>query len=105
MANEILMPPTLSSLITAMCADYSRRGEVIEERCAPFNVIMEYRFLNYRIMNAAIEIAGERDALAFISDIGERRGHSSSSIYISESLYKTRKKEVRENIAKRLSLI
>ena len=105
MHNEILIPPTLSTVIVSLCADYDRRRSVIEEQSAPFNVIMEYRFLNYRMLNAALEVAGERDALAFITEIGKRRGHSSSKCYLSETLYKTRKKQVKENIARKLSLL
>ncbi len=109
MYNEILMsamPAELETLIVALCRDYPRRAEVIKSRGAPYNVIMEYRFLNYRIMNAAIEIAGSRDALYFIYDIGQDIGYASSDLWVlSEVLYKQRKKEVRDNIARRLSLM
>ena len=105
MYNEILMPKTLDAIVVALCADYSRRAKEIEGREMPFNVTMEYRFLNYRIITAAMEIAGERDALTFVSEIGGRRGYADSATYLSESVYKTRKKEVKENIAKKLSLL
>lgn len=104
MVEKILMPPTLDKVIVALCADYSRRAEAIEKREIPFNVLMEYRFLNYRMLDAAMEIAGGRDALAFITEIAERRGNVQSSLYLSETLYKTRKKEIKVNIAKRLSM-
>ncbi len=100
------MPCGLDNLITALCADYLRRAEVISDRSAPYNVIMEYRFLNYRIMNAAIEIAGSRDALFFIYDIGNDIGYAESDLWVlSETIYKQRKREVKENIARRLSLM
>lgn len=106
MYDEILMPPELEAIICALCADYTRRADIISRKAAPYNVIMEYRFLNYRIMNAAIEIAGSRDALFFIKDIGCDIGYAQSDLWVlSESVYKERKKEVRDNIAKRLSLI
>lgn len=106
MYDEALMPTELDALIIALCADYPRRAEVISSRNAPYNVIMEYRFLNYRIMNAAMEIAGSRDALYFIYDIGRNNGYTSSDLFIlSETVYKERKKEVKENIARRLSLM
>ena len=105
MYNEILMPKTLDALVVALCADYSRRAEAIDLRELPFNVIMEYRFLNYRIITAAMEIAGERDALTFVSEIGGRHGYVNSGTYLSESVYKTRKKEIKQNIAKKLSLL
>lgn len=106
MYDELLMTPELEALICALCADYSRRADIISRRAAPYNVIMEYRFLNYRIMNAAIEIAGSRDALFFIKDIGGNIGYASSDLWVlSETVYKERKKEVRDNIARRLSLM
>ena len=106
MHNEVIMPPSIENIITALCADYMRRAEVISGHSAPYNVIMEYRFLNYRIMNAAIEIAGSRDALFFINDIGNDIGYASSELWVlSELVYKERKKEVKDNIARRLSLI
>ena len=106
MHDERLMPAELEAVITALCADYLRRAEIISSRNAPYNVIMEYRFLNYRIMNAAVEIAGSRDALFFIYDIGNDIGYAASDLYaLSESVYKERKREVRDNIARRLSLM
>lgn len=106
MLDEGLMPFELDSLITALCADYSRREEVLSGKTAPYNVIMEYRFLNYRIMNAAMEIAGTRDARLFINDIGHNVGYADTDLWaLSEMSYKQRKKEVKRNIAKRLSLM
>ena len=106
MHNELLMPTELETVIIALCGDYLRRAEIISNRRAPYNVIMEYRFLNYRIMNAAVEIAGSRDALFFIYDIGNNIGYAASDLVVlSESVYKTRKREVIDNIARRLSLM
>ena len=106
MYNEVIMPYELDALIIALCADYPRRSEVILGRTAPYNVIMEYRFLNYRIMNAAMEIAGTRDAIFFINDIGRNVGYADSDLWVlSEACYKQRKKDVKDNIAKRLSLM
>ena len=105
MYDAELMPKSLEKLIVCMCADYSRRQSVIENRTAPFNVIMEYRFLNYRIMNAALEVAGSRDALTFIHDIGKNVGYAKTSLSaLSESVYKDRKEGVKISIARRLSL-
>ncbi len=104
--NNSSIPEPIDKLIRLLCADYPRRDRVISERAAPYNVIMEYRFLNYRILNAATEIAGSRDARDFISDIGSNRGYSSSELWIlPERIYKERKGAVKHNIARRLSLI
>ena len=106
MYDETLIPKGIDEIIKALCADYTRRALVMECKDAPFNVIMEYRFLNYRIMNAAIEIAGPRDARCFIKDIGNEIGYSSSDLWLlSETEYKNRKLRIKQNIAKRLSLI
>jgi hypothetical protein len=57
-------------------------------------------------MNAAIEVAGPRDAKIFIRDIGEEVGYAASELWIlSEAAYKQRKIQVKTNIAKRLSLM
>ena len=106
MDYESLMPTEFDNLITALCGDYLRRADIISRRDAPYNVIMEYRFLNYRIMNAAVEIAGSRDAILFVYDIGNNIGYAASDLYcLSEAVYKERKMEVKYNIARRLSLM
>jgi hypothetical protein len=106
MYDEAVMPEGVEEIIKSLCADYTRRALVIECRNAPFNVIMEYRFLNYRMMNAAIEVAGPRDARCFIKDIGEATGYAESDLFLlSESVYKQRKNAVKNNIARRLSLM
>lgn len=106
MYDEILIPAELDKILIALCADYQRREEIIRRKSAPYNVIMEYRFLNYRIMNATIEIAGSRDAISFIKDIGENVGYADSELWLlSETIYKERKREVKLNILKRLSLM
>lgn len=106
MYDDVVMPGELDSLVVAYCADYTRRADVISKKNAPYNVIMEYRFLNYRIMNAAVEIAGTRDAIYLIKDIGENGGYAKSNLCaISEKMYKERKRVLKIHIAKRLSLI
>jgi len=106
MYDEDVMSEGLERIVKSLCADFSRRALIVEYRNAPFNVIMEYRFLNYRIMNAAIEIAGPRDARGFIKDIGEDAGYASSAVgLLSENEYKKRKNQIKYNIARHLSLI
>lgn len=102
--EEYTLPWEIEIVVKGLCADYRRRCAVIEARGASYKVIMEYRFLNYRIFNAAIEIVGEREALSFIEEIGNGDGYAKSNSHLSESVYKKRKKEVKFNIAKRLLL-
>ena len=105
MYDESVMCLGLENLVKAMCADFERRALVIKERNAPYNVIMEYRFLNYRILNAAVEISGTRDAIEYIRDIGLGTGYANSALnVVCERVYKKRKSEVKRNIARRLSL-
>ncbi len=106
MYDESVMSKTLDEIIKAYCADFLRRAQVIADKSAPFNVIMEYKFLNYRIFSAASEYCGTGDALEFIKDIGEGRGYAKSELSVmSESVYKTKKREIKLNIARRLSLL
>ncbi len=102
---DMLMPEAVEIIIMALCSDYFRRMSVIESGMATYRIIMEYRFLNHRIYNAVEEIVGKRDAIAFIKDIGKGTGYAKSDIItLSERNYKIMKKEVKLNIAKRLSL-
>ena len=106
MHDESVMSRSLEKMIVALCADFERRTEVINKRNAPYNVIMEYRFLNYRILCAACEIGGDKHAMGYIRDVGEGRGYAKSELSVlSENLYKIRKREVTINIARRLSLL
>ena len=99
------LPPALELLIMALCADYARREQVIAEGRANYSIIMEYRFLNYRILRAASEIAGSVDAKAFITEIGSGVGYATSSLFrMSERVYKRRKQQIKFNIARQLCL-
>ena len=103
--DEVMMPPAVEFAVMALCADYPRRAEVIESRNATYPILMEYRFLNYRMLGAAVEIAGTRDALLFIKEIGSGVGYAASELWsLSEAIYKDRKREVKRNIARRLRL-
>ena len=100
-----VLPRDVDTAVRALCADYSRRSEVIKDRSASYRVIMEYRYLNYRIYTAACEAVGEDDALGFIEEIGSGVGYAKSEIdTISERVYKTRKLSVKRKIAEKLSL-
>lgn len=100
-----ILPEPIELIIMALCSDYLRRHSVIEKSSSTYRIIMEYRFLNYRIYNAAVEIVGTRYALHFIDDIGRGTGYAKNQhIHLSERIYKMRKTQVKINIAKRLSL-
>ena len=105
MCDEKVMPKGTDALVVALCADYFRRKRLIEHRTASHTVIMECRYLNYRIFDAAASVVGTGYAERFIRDIGECEGYGrGEDIYMSETVYKIRKGEVKRAIAKRLSL-
>ena len=105
MSDEKVMPKDTDRLVVALCADYFRRKRLIERRTATYTVIMECRYLNYRIFDAAASIVDIETAELFIREIGEETGYAKSAVInMSESVYKLRKKEVKRAIAKRLSL-
>ena len=91
-------------LIEALCADFERRERVVKNRMASYRVIMTYRFLNYRMLEAAVEVAGTRDALMFIKEIGDGTGYAKSVTTLSEVTYKQRKHNVKLAIERKLSL-
>ncbi|MBQ8372552.1 MAG: hypothetical protein IJX38_06430 [Clostridia bacterium] len=97
---------SLDSLVCAMCADYERRQTAIDERSATRRTDMEYRYLNFHILDAASEIAGERYGIIYVNEIGRRIGYASSLVdHLSEGAYKLEKQRIKENIARKLHLL
>ncbi|MBR5140031.1 MAG: hypothetical protein IKV16_03145 [Clostridia bacterium] len=96
---------SLDYLICALCLDYGRRERIIITRDAPHRVDNELRYLNFKIFDAVSEVVGEARADNFIREIGARIGYAKSRIDdYSESVYKSYKTLVKENIKKRLYL-
>ncbi len=95
-----------SMLITAICADYQRRKEAIEQGLVGKRVRMEYSYINARVFEGAGEICGGALAEAFIADIGDRNGYCKSNIVcFSENTYKQYKRMIKLNIARKLKLL
>ncbi len=93
-------------VVVSLCADYERRRLAILERSVTHRTEMEYRYLNFKLLSAAEEIVGDKDAELMICEIGNRIGYAYSELCdISEVSYKLKKQEVKTNIAKRLHLI
>lgn len=100
------MESTLDRLLTALCADYFRREDAIASGCGTRRTRMEYRYLNERILEAAMEQTADRaEALAYIAEIGERRGYAYADQPVSETTYKKRKAEIRAGILRKLHLV
>ena len=101
-----LMERTLEEVIIALCADFDRRQTAIKEKALPKRVLLEYKFLNLRILEGAMDIVGIKDAKIFIDDIGARRGYAKSCVDgISEPKYKVTKACVKKSSARKLSLM
>ena len=97
---------TLDEVVIALCHDYERRRLAIREGGYTRRTLMEYRYLNFRIYEAAAEIAGERDAELFIKEIGECTGYAKSELYhMSETTYKRKKSDIKRGVALKLHLI
>ena len=105
MAVEVLTK-SADLLISALCNDYFRRKEAIEQKSVTKRTDTEFRYYNFKIFDAVSEIAGEKYAETYINEIGKRIGYAKSELYfLSEVTYKKYKKLIKENIAKKLHLI
>lgn len=103
---KVVCKDTLSALVTALCADYNRRAEIINDRSRERRLRMECRYINMRIFEAAAEVAGTALSNIFIDEIGRSVGYASSeAVILSESTYKDYKRRIRIGIAKKLHLI
>lgn len=109
--EDKLFPPkrksrgSLDAIVIAHCLDYPRRADALCECVLPRRVLMEYRYLNARILAAAGEVVGGA-AEQYIYDIGTQTGYAKSAVEgVSESAYKANKREVKRRIAERLNLI
>ncbi len=106
MLHEYLMPASVDAIVIAMCGDVGRRRRTLKAKTLSRRTEMEFRYLNYKILEATVEIVGEDEAGIFIKEIGEKIGYARSElIHYSEATYKNLKKAVKMNIAKKLHLI
>ena len=97
---------SLNDVIIALCYDYKRREESIAERCASGRTLIEYKYYNYKILEAATEVIGERYARDIIREIGDGVGYAKSQIScMSESTYKKLKLDVKISVAQKLHLL
>lgn len=104
MDYRTLKVDTLTDLVSAFCRDYDRRAAAVKQNKGSKRVLTELRFINYKVLEAAREIAGV-DAEIYIREIGKKKGFASSDIArLSEVAYKLKKAEIVANIAKHLYL-
>lgn len=96
---------TLDTLVVALCRDYTRRQVAVLNGLLPRRILTEYRYLNACIYEAVSEIVGERLAQLYITEIGCMTGYANSKITcMSEGMYKSYKRLITDNIAKKLHL-
>lgn len=99
------LPDSLDGLVVSLCLDYKRRECSVKSGGLTGRTVMEYKYINHKILEGAGEIAGEELARTFIDEIGSRTGFAySKTDCLSESTYKLMKQAVKLNIAKKLHL-
>lgn len=97
---------SLDALVRALCQDYERRKNAIAEGSIGKRTHMEYAYINGKMLDAARELAGNKEAEIYIREIGEKRGYAYSDIpCASEVLYKKQKQKIKLNIARKLHLL
>jgi hypothetical protein len=96
---------TLTAIAKALCADYERRKNCVNDQTVSRRVRMEYVYLNNKLIEAAGEICGARFAEAFINEIGGGIGYAYSEVEcMSETTYKNYKSSICDNIIRKLYL-
>ena len=96
---------SLDTLVSALCADYSRRSELIRSGSISRRVETELSYLNAKIVDATLELCEDFELEGFITEIGSSVGYARSTLsHMSEVTYKNRKREIKNNIAQKLYL-
>ncbi len=105
MVNNIL-PLSVNRVVVAICGDYDRRKREIEKKKIDEATLSHYQHLNDLIdeaINEECEI-GIRNTMR--SDIGNGIGHRKTQLYyMAAGTYKTRKRNSKYRIAKKLNLV
>ena len=104
--DEVSRGSLLDRLVVALCADYARRKSAIYEKRMGRRVLMEYAYMNSRLLEGAGEVSGGALAEVFIKEIGDGTGYAMSAVPgMTEGTYKSYKKQIKSNIARKLFLI
>ena len=102
-----MIEKSIDNVIVALCGDYARRAEAIRTHSVSHRTEMEFRYYNFKIYDAALQIVGERLAEKYIEEIGARVGYAFSGMgeEVCERTYKTKKQSVKACIARSLHLM
>ena len=104
MGNRFVKQDTLDGLVVSLCRDFDRRERALCKNDVSHRTKVELKYINYKISEAAREVAGEEYAV-YIKEIGREIGYAKTEISeISEAAYKLKKAEIKANIARRLHL-
>ena len=105
-AREKMLPLQINRVVVALCGDYERRQKEIEKKTADEKTIEQYRFLNEVIDSALEEECEEGIRKKLREDIGNGIGHRRTQLYyMAAGTYKTRKRNCKYRIAKKLNLV
>ena len=106
MCPQMRIDKGIDRIVVALCADYARRERAIADGSVTRRTEIEYKYLNYKILDAAREAVGDGEAMLLIREIGSGTGYAKSADeYISETTYKLHKAIVKHSIAKALHLV
>ena len=104
--NNNILPMSVNRIVVALCGDYDRRKREIEKNKIDTETLAYYRRLNAAIDEALYEECEEGIRSTMRSDIGNGVGHRRTQLYyMAPGTYKTRKRNSKYRIAKRLNLV
>ncbi|MBP3437238.1 MAG: hypothetical protein J6K61_04970 [Clostridia bacterium] len=106
MEKNLLLPPSVSHTVRAMCEDYDRRAEEIHRGKLPAATLGHYMMLNAAIDEALKSCCEEGVCEQIRRDIATQTGHRFTQLYyLSPGTYKDRKRKGKYAIAKALHLL
>ena len=104
--NNNILPMSVNRIVVALCGDYDRRKREIEKNKIDTETLAYYRRLNEAIDEALYEECEEGIRNTMRSDIGNGVGHRRTQLYyMAAGTYKSRKRNSKYRIAKRLNLV
>ena len=104
--NNNILPMSVNRIVVALCGDYDRRKKEIEKNKIDTETLAYYRRLNAAIDEALYEECEEGIRNTMRSDIGNGVGHRRTQLYyMAAGTYKSRKRNSKYRIAKRLNLV
>ena len=105
-ARAKMLPLHINRVVVALCGDYERREKEIEKQTSDEKTIEHYRYLNSVIDKALEEECEEGIRKKLREDIGNGVGHRRTQLYyMAVGTYKTRQRNCKYRIAKKLNLV